>query len=267
MYSVYHNIKFPQSYIAFQGDEECGDGDYMQQFLVPTIGREIFENVGYMISNWGADALFVYRCAVIYQGCSMPLWKIAILLAISLLLGSVGTGVIFLISSSQNQPYNIFLYIHWITTFTLNAMVTTMIVLCLAIHRRQVSRALGKEYGSVYTGIISMVIESQFLIVVLDIALVIGIFVNELQVDTLYQVVSQVQILAPLLITFRVAHGKAWSERTHEVLMSAVAGHGGRQAISTLRFGTNSTVTRVTDSSMQNIITQAQEIKHNTNLR
>ncbi|KAF8983523.1 hypothetical protein BDQ17DRAFT_1437376 [Cyathus striatus] len=54
-----------------------------------------------------------------------------------------------------------------------------------------------------------MVIESQFLIVVLDIALVIGIFVNELQVDTLYQVVSQVQILAPLLITFRVAHGKA----------------------------------------------------------
>ncbi|KAF8983522.1 hypothetical protein BDQ17DRAFT_1336476 [Cyathus striatus] len=66
MYSVYHNIRFPQSYIVFQGDEECGESDYVRRIFVPTIGREIFENVGYMISNWGADALSPDAVHVIY---------------------------------------------------------------------------------------------------------------------------------------------------------------------------------------------------------
>ncbi|SJL05013.1 uncharacterized protein ARMOST_08384 [Armillaria ostoyae] len=35
-------------------------------------------NVAFVLSNWFADAVVVWRCLVVYQGTGVPLWFIAL---------------------------------------------------------------------------------------------------------------------------------------------------------------------------------------------
>ncbi|KAF9000100.1 hypothetical protein BDQ17DRAFT_1360107, partial [Cyathus striatus] len=207
--------------------------------IVNTLGR--MGDVCYVLSNWGADALLIWRCMVIYKGCRFPRLVVTSVPTI-LFLASIGTGIAFLcfppgtgdilLVGKTGDPETV-QSIHASVTLALNVAVTFMIISRLLLYRRRIVRVLGKEHGTPYTGIIAMIIESQVVVVVAGLLLVIEGSATVL----VYQLAAQVQILAPLLIIFRVAQGKAWSSGTYgQVTTVTAGGRNNTSYLSTMQF-------------------------------
>ncbi|KAF9003097.1 hypothetical protein BDQ17DRAFT_517753 [Cyathus striatus] len=85
-----------------------------------------------------------------------------------------------------------------------------MIVIRLYVFRRRIQKSMGSTYGSQYASIITMVVESEGLTLAVEIWLFISFWsdtVGEV-VQIPYLLLAQAQVVAPLLLIFRVAQGK-----------------------------------------------------------
>ncbi|KAF5337460.1 hypothetical protein D9758_018006 [Tetrapyrgos nigripes] len=176
-------------------------------------------NVAFVLSNWLADVVVVWRCLVVYKGTSVPWWAICAIPCLTYLTSWV-LGLLWLIqvsapasspwvSSTINftQPY------FW-TSFALNVSMTAAIVIRLLVYRHRIGKIMGQKYGRQYTSIASMIIESSLLYTGFQLLFIVPFGLNS-PVQTLFlQPLSQVQIIAPLLIIFRVSSGRAWTMDT-----------------------------------------------------
>ncbi|KAF9000098.1 hypothetical protein BDQ17DRAFT_1360106 [Cyathus striatus] len=216
----------------------------VQETVMNSLGR--LGDVCYVIANWGADALLIWRCMVIYKGSRIPRWTISLLPSL-LFLASIGTGILFLCFPDgtgnilnvrhSGDPENV-QSIHACVTLSLNILVTFMIVSRLLLYRHRIVRVLGKKHGTPYTGVIAMIVESQVIVVIFGLVLVAELFEEGGEGEgTLlaYQIAAQVQIFAPLLIIFRVAQGKAWSSETYSKVTTMTPSER-KGSISALRF-------------------------------
>ncbi|KAJ4467629.1 hypothetical protein J3R30DRAFT_3226365, partial [Lentinula aciculospora] len=115
-------------------------------------------NVAFVLSNWFADIIVVWRCIVVYKGCCAPWWSIYAVPCLAYMASWI-LGLFWLIqvsapasspwvSSTINftQPY------FW-TSFSLNVTVTLAIVVRLMVYRYRISKVMGKTYGRQYTSI------------------------------------------------------------------------------------------------------------------
>ncbi|KIJ64927.1 hypothetical protein HYDPIDRAFT_89869 [Hydnomerulius pinastri MD-312] len=174
-------------------------------------------NASFVLTNWLADALVVWRCKVIYQGCRVPIW-IVMLLPCLMLAASIAMGIMFLIQVSTTNPYvtsNINFTLPYLSiSLALNIIVTIAIVLRLLTLRYRIVSVLGATYGTQYTSIAAMIIESAALYSVLSVAFLVLFGIGNAVSEVFLQSLSQFQIIATLLIAFRVAQGKGWSEDT-----------------------------------------------------
>ncbi|PBK70021.1 hypothetical protein ARMSODRAFT_1084152 [Armillaria solidipes] len=174
-------------------------------------------NVAFVLSNWFADAIVVWRCLVVYKGTGFPRWLIVLLPCLTYMASWV-LGLLWLIQVSApaaspwatstinfTQPY------FW-TSFSLNVSMTLAIVMRLLLFRYRISKAMGPSYGRQYTSIASMIVESSFLYTSFQLLFIVPFGLSS-PVQTLFiQPLSQV--IAPLLIIFRVSSGQAWTSDT-----------------------------------------------------
>jgi len=209
--------------MAFIDDRNYPGGpDAFETYIYPIpvgdVGR-----VALVLSNWLSDALVVWRVKVIYQTCGVPMW-IVMFFPCLLLAGSVALGIVFLIEVLTTNPYSTnginFTVPYFSLSLGLNIILTIAIVLRLLRFRYYMVSVLGPYYGTWYTSTASMVIESAALSSAACISFLVLFGLENAVAKVFMQSLNQFQIIASLLIVFRVAQGKGWTEDTAMEVMS-----------------------------------------------
>lgn len=210
-------------------------------------GPNAFENnmFGIPVDNLGnvcgfmtmilSDGLVVWRCMVIYRGCAMPMWIIMLFPGL-MYAASIVMGIMWLLQVTTNSPYFSSTQINYTVPYlslslALNIIITIVIVLRLLIYRHRISKVLGSGYGTQYTSIAAMVIESAAIYSAFSVAFLILFLLNNPISETFIEALTQVQIIAMLLIVFRVAQGKSWSRDTMSRVMTS------RPSVQAIRMG------------------------------
>ncbi|KAI0693072.1 hypothetical protein BC835DRAFT_1093748 [Cytidiella melzeri] len=222
------NAQFTQLAFIDNRNIEGGPGVYEEtMFSVPV---DELGNVCAIMSTWLCDALLVWRFYVIFNNLRIPRFAV-MLFPVLLWLGSFVTGLLFLLQVSANSPWVDGGTINWTIPFfalslSLNIILTICIVLRLLIFRKYIVSALGNSHGSQYTSIAAMVVESAAIFSIFSILFLVPFALNHPLNEIFFQALSGVQIIATVLIMFRVAQGKSWDDNTAQ------------QGVSSMRFGT-----------------------------
>ncbi|KAF9464029.1 hypothetical protein BDZ94DRAFT_1308285 [Collybia nuda] len=194
----------------------------------------ITPNATFIIANWLADAFMMWRCRVIWNGN----WWILVFPCI-MYLGSFAMGVMTLFQSTRpNANLWFALDINFALPYfsissALNIILTILIITRLIMHQRRVA---DRRSAAQYLDIITMFIESSAIYAISSF-LFIGTFGAGNSAALIFlPILSQTQIIAPLLIISRVSTRKDW---THETArdrnnLSSVGGTTTQVKISTM---------------------------------
>jgi len=115
----------------------------------------------------------------------------------------------FFASSSTN-----FALTYWSISIATTLLLTVLIVGRLLVMRYRLRKVLSTEGNSPYTSLSSMLIESAFLYAVTALIFIITFAKNDPVQNLVLPVLGQVQSISPLLITLRIAQGRAWTRDT-----------------------------------------------------
>jgi len=174
-----------------------------------------------VLSNWGADGYLLRRCALLYGGTTV-LYRRVILAVISIMgLMVFGAGVTCLsMALHYNATANLTIFGVTCTSLLVNLVITTLIITRIVSFIKTIRATLDRKHWSKYSHIVSIVIESAALIVVFCLAYVVltlalpikGRFPLE-SLSALVPMMSmtQIYVIAPCIIIYRVARGEAWS--------------------------------------------------------
>jgi len=195
-------------------------------------------NSSYVIANWLADGLLLYRCKVIWTG---NWWIIA--LPSTMFLGSISLSIMFLYQASSpnatmfTQRALDFGLPYFALSNSLNIILTLLICLRLILHQRQMPLN-GKEERMrlpYYSRIISMLVESCALYSV-NSMLFLGTYAAGNSASSIFlPILSQTQIIAPLLVVFRVASHRDHTSVYTQSLSKPTTGSG--SGPTRIRFG------------------------------
>jgi len=162
------------------------------------------------LNQWLADGLLLYRCYVIY---SMD--KRIIAIPCVAYLTTVGLGILFVYNAVQPLKFaavNISIgLVYFAVCLSLNALLTLMIVARLLIHQRNIRKAVRASAGfsGLYTAVVTMLVESAALYA-FTFLLYIGSWASDSAVVYIFSpIISQIEVIAPFLITLRVAERRA----------------------------------------------------------
>ncbi|KAH7927979.1 hypothetical protein BV22DRAFT_1005757 [Leucogyrophana mollusca] len=179
----------------------------------------------YVIANWFADALILWRFTMLYRG--LRYWVAIAVFPCIMYVGVIVTGILVMIKSTlPNQSLYSKSAVTWAIPYfslslSLNIITTSLMAIRLYQHKRRFEKVLvGPGHTSLYTTVAVMLVESCALFALWStVTLVLYIIGNPVQFVFLCSL-SQVQIIAPLLIIFRVAQGKAWTRSTEPTIIS-----------------------------------------------
>ncbi|KAG6919945.1 hypothetical protein DXG01_013294 [Tephrocybe rancida] len=182
-------------------------------------------NVVFTIANWFADGLLVWRWFIIYKNCRLPIW-IIMFVPCGAFLASFILGVLFLVQVSApsaslwaSSTVN-FTLPYFSTSLALNIVSTFAIVARLLYFRYRITSSLGAGYGSQYTTIAAMLVESAAIYSISSLLFLVPFIVNHPIQNVFLGVLSPAQAIAPLLIILRVAQGRAWNRYTVDNILS-----------------------------------------------
>jgi len=172
----------------------------------------IVPNLMFLLNNWLADGLLLYRCYVIY---AMSFWVVA--LPCLVYLGSVAMGITFIYQTSQpdasiwSSDAIDFGIPYFSISLGLNMILTLMIVTRLVLHSRNVRAAMGAPGGAsgLYKAIVTMLIESCAIYAVNSLLFVAPWGAGSHLADLFLPVLAETQVIAPFLIIQRVANQSA----------------------------------------------------------
>ncbi|KAF9224675.1 hypothetical protein BS17DRAFT_702437 [Gyrodon lividus] len=164
-------------------------------------------------ANWLMESLLVWRCKVI---CSSGEGSLRIILIIPclLLIAAFVTGGLFIYHILNSAPPTSYTLAYSGTSLLLNVTATAIIVGRLLVHRRRVAQLFGPGHGSHYSNAAAMLIESASLYTGFLLLIIVPFAINSPVSNMFQQVVAQVQSISSLLIIFRIAQGKAWTNAT-----------------------------------------------------
>jgi len=183
-------------------------------------------NASATISSWMADALLLYRCFVIY---SQHRWVVTFPAIIYLADISMGVMTLWQTCRPKSTLWTA-RTVDWglsyfVLSISLNVIITTLISLRILYHRRQIMKACPGAEGHTapYTSIIAMLVESSALLAVFGL-LFIGPYAKGSHVSNIFlPILTQVQIIAPLLIIKRVMERRAWTASTANETLTALS--------------------------------------------
>lgn len=171
-----------------------------------------------VMNNWLADGLLLYRCYIVYAKS-----RRAIIFPSIMYLACLATGIMFMyrISEPEQIIFTLDTMIHsgipYVTiSFSLNVLLTLMIVTRLVWHRRNIRNAMGGTAGAggLYKAIITVIVESSALYLIVSL-LYVGPWIAKSPIQYIFiQILVQVQVIAQFLITLRVADRRAMTGDT-----------------------------------------------------
>ncbi|KAH7909057.1 hypothetical protein BJ138DRAFT_275152 [Hygrophoropsis aurantiaca] len=177
--------------------------------------------VTYVLLNWGADMLFLWRYMIIYKGCSL---RTPVVMALPCLMftASFSLGILFLIQWSESSPWGKVLGVDFTlpflgTSLALNVLSTIAIVLRLLHFRYRITSAFGTRHGAQYTSVAGIIVESAAIYSTFSVIFLVTFAMGN-PISTIFlNSLSSIQMSASLLIIWRVTQGHAWSkEKTME---------------------------------------------------
>jgi len=207
-----------QSISYIDNREFPGDGDTIPpgplgyQLFIYSKPLTIIPNLMFLLNNWLADGLLLYRCYVIY---AMNIW--VIVFPCLVYLASVAMGITFIYQTSQpnssiwNSTAINFGLPYFSISLSLNILLTLMIVTRLILHSRNVRYAMGAPGGTsgLYTAIVTMLIESCAIYAVNSLLFVGPWGAGSHVADIFLPILAETQVIAPMLIIQRVANQSA----------------------------------------------------------
>ncbi|TEB33420.1 hypothetical protein FA13DRAFT_1708233 [Coprinellus micaceus] len=227
------NIKFIQmTYIDYR-NYPGGPNAFTFDFY--TLPINMLGLVVYVLMNWAADGLLLYRFMVIYN------FKWALLIFpghhvpghsrhrqithhdLRHLTGLSVAMVVFTMNPAIGfwAPITINIGIaYWSTSIALNVILTVSIVGRLMFMRRKIRRLLGPKHDSPYTSVIAMLVESASLYTAWALVFMVCYAKGDIFQNVVLPSLGHIQVIAPLLIIFRFAQGKAWTSNTSTGMLS-----------------------------------------------
>jgi hypothetical protein len=214
------NSQFTQ--LAFINDRNFPGGPSAWEVEMFSISVDEISNVSFVLADWCATALMVWRCVIIYRDCGICPWPILVMLGTMLLLSFV-LGILFLyqISSPLSSPYSAagtttnFTLPYFFFELATNIIVTILIVLRLYFYRLHMKQALlGPGHVAEHTSIESMIVESAAIYSTFSLLFLIPFALKSPVANVFMQVLGEAQLIAPLLIIFREAEGHGWISST-----------------------------------------------------
>ncbi|KAI6095980.1 hypothetical protein F5141DRAFT_1012559 [Pisolithus sp. B1] len=199
----------------------------------------------YYITMWFADALMLWRVTIFYHGVHRLINLSVVTVMFTIYIGAVGQFLItffcvgkrlnskFLASAcyslailSTNQTfYSEYSQKAGIPCFTLsvtlNVFATALISIRLLSFKRWAEKNLGRKENSPYTSIIAMLIESSSLYATWSVVFIILYAINNPGQYVMLMTLCNVQVIAPLLIVYRVSRGSAWEQNTSAIMMTS----------------------------------------------
>ncbi|KAI0360561.1 hypothetical protein OH77DRAFT_1517031 [Trametes cingulata] len=169
----------------------------------------------YIVLNWFADGMLLYRTCVLFKFSRIILAICAVALLALLAVGSaflqdIGMLGLNVWTSSQTAPPLAYLSL----SFSINLVLTLVIVLRLLHVRRELIPALGSRHTRVYTSIVAMLVESASLYTIVTLLSIIACALRKPLQNALLPMLGQLQAIPPLLITLRVKTGRAVTAET-----------------------------------------------------
>ncbi|KAG9312274.1 hypothetical protein JVU11DRAFT_7578 [Chiua virens] len=211
---------------------------------VPTLTYTAF-----VLAMWFADAL--WRLVIFYNSVHSLARGLILSIMFLIYIGAVGTGcfTIFALNHNDQTLFPVLaekaIVPFFTLSVTLNVFATALITIRLLAFKRLLERSLGKKEAQQcpYTGTATMLIESSALyatwslvfIIVYAVSspghIVVFITLGNIQVclrhDGLYHLEVlehwNRQVIAPILIVYRVSRGTAWEETTSTKLTSTLS--------------------------------------------
>ncbi|KAI5836132.1 hypothetical protein K523DRAFT_323529 [Schizophyllum commune Tattone D] len=187
----------------------------------------VLGNAGYIIANFFADALLLYRCYVVWA----KRWWIIVIPGCVFIAST--TMSIFLLYQVSQPTESLWLHVDvGLTYFSLslavNLLLTLLIVGRLLSLSNQVTRMLGSQHARTYTSVAALLVESAAPYAVANLIFIVTYGIGSPGANVVLPVLSQIMCTSSVLIILRVANGRAWSQQTTDIARNRTGISGGR---------------------------------------
>ncbi|KAJ7214266.1 hypothetical protein C8J57DRAFT_1538485 [Mycena rebaudengoi] len=160
--------------------------------------------VCYTMMSWLADGLVLWRFTLIFN---YKYW-VSVVPAL-MLMGSVASSIA--LTSSKSVQFGV---AYWSLSISLNTILTISIASRILFVRHRIRKALGSQHSGQYLSITAILVESAALYALWGLVFLICYARNTPLQNIILPPLGQIQGIGPLLILFRVAQGRAWSQNT-----------------------------------------------------
>ncbi|KAJ3560116.1 hypothetical protein NP233_g11044 [Leucocoprinus birnbaumii] len=219
---------------AFIDGRNIPGGPGVFEETIVTLPIEKLFKATMVLKSWLCNLIALWRCFVIYQGCRVPSVAVNSVPGV-LYLANIALGILYVarlettsILKGWQANTNTFASIFLIVSSVLSILVTILVISRLVLYRYRVSRVSGKSYGSRYTTLAAITVESSFIQSLFALCL-IGTSLAGSTGHVFYQVYSPIQGVATYLIIFRVAKDEAYTREAFASAMQACVRCGARE--------------------------------------
>ncbi|KAI0340470.1 hypothetical protein BDW22DRAFT_428740 [Trametopsis cervina] len=181
----------------------------------------------YVVMNWLADGLILYRFYVLCACLVTRNVPIALLFVVPCFLATFVTGVVFFPNIAElglnlwtNTPSPAPGIAFMALSLGISTILTLLIIFRLLLLRRRLRSVLGPLHGQPYTSLVALLIESASLYTAIALMTIIACGLGSPMQYALLPMLGQLQAIPPVLITSRVAEGLALSRTTYSQLSS-----------------------------------------------
>ncbi|KAJ7123513.1 hypothetical protein C8R44DRAFT_538714, partial [Mycena epipterygia] len=221
---IYVSVTFILASIGFGGHAKFIQMAYIDDRNIPggpnafivkfySIPANMMSFTAYTIMSWMADGLVLWRFTLIWSYD----YRLSIFPGL-MFMGSIASSIALIISvtrsgdtfwSARSLHFGI---VYWSLSLSLNIILTGSIVTRIRIVRHRVRKLLGSEHSAQYLSVTAMLIESAALYAIWSLVFLICYARNTPLQNILLPPLGQIEGIAPVLILFRVAQGRAWSQ-------------------------------------------------------
>ncbi|PPQ81884.1 hypothetical protein CVT24_008380 [Panaeolus cyanescens] len=250
--TIYCAVNAWESQVEFVNFRNFPGGPLAYSHYIFSSPLNILSSVVFVATSWMNDALLLWRLWVIYRGSR---FYIPVVLGCSVIyITTFVLGVVLLVEAlSPNETLFAATVVGFGTAYYSLTVAYTIIVTGLLLARilgirRNLIKVTGwTEYGSQYLGIVVLIVESSALYTVWGI-IFLALYLTNSPIEGIFlETLSEIQIIAPLLLMYRVSQGKAWKEDT-SMQLTSINIRSGRGT-----FHTNASTVINSGSTSQNI--------------
>ncbi|KAM6503774.1 hypothetical protein JOM56_000717 [Amanita muscaria] len=196
-------------------------GPWMYFVLTQNLPENVIYDITLFLSTFISDLLVLWRCWVIWNSSvSRPLACVVLFSPVLMLVTSFVIGLIWCLQASVPDlpPFRKLLLVlgtaYYGTSFSVNILVTFLIILRLALHRRAILQTLPVDYAEQYLSMAVIFVESAALYSVFAVAFIICYALASPISQVFLPLVPPCQQISGYLIIIRLAQGQAWTTNT-----------------------------------------------------